>query len=40
VFTLLNDNLISAVAPSGTGVVPVIVVNPGGTSAAQTYTYS
>jgi hypothetical protein len=32
--------LISAVAPSGTGAVSVTVTNPGGTSGAQTYTYS
>jgi hypothetical protein len=32
--------LISAVAPSGTGVVSVTVVNPGGTSSTKLYTYS
>ncbi|KAJ5613422.1 hypothetical protein N7510_006616 [Penicillium lagena] len=40
VFSIIDDTLISAVAPSGTGAVSVTVVNPGGTSAAQTYTYS
>jgi hypothetical protein len=39
-FTILDDTLISAVAPSGTGAVSVTVTNPGGTSGARTYTYS
>ncbi|KAJ5661421.1 uncharacterized protein N7477_009037 [Penicillium maclennaniae] len=39
-FTILSDSSISAVAPSGTGAVSVTVVNPGGTSGAQTYSYS
>ncbi|KAJ5661426.1 uncharacterized protein N7477_009042 [Penicillium maclennaniae] len=39
-FTIHSDNSISAVAPSGTGAVSVTVVNPGGTSGAQTYSYS
>jgi hypothetical protein len=39
-FHVLSDTLISAVAPSGTGAVPVTVTNPGGTSGSQTYTYS
>ncbi|KAJ5974733.1 hypothetical protein N7481_011943 [Penicillium waksmanii] len=40
VFSVLSDTLISVVAPSGTGVVLVTVVSPGGTSGTQTYTYS
>lgn len=40
VFSISDDSTISAVAPSGTGAVSVTVVNPGGTSGAQTYTYS
>ena len=39
-FSIISDTLINAVAPSGTGPVSVIVTNPGGTSGAQTYTYS
>ncbi|OBT44743.1 hypothetical protein VE00_05310 [Pseudogymnoascus sp. WSF 3629] len=39
-FTILDDTLISAVAPSGFGAVSVTVTNPGGTSNSQTYTYS
>ncbi|OBT39760.1 hypothetical protein VE00_10508 [Pseudogymnoascus sp. WSF 3629] len=39
-FTILNDTLITAIAPSGTGAVAVTVTNPGGTSGPQTYTYS
>ncbi|KAJ5151513.1 uncharacterized protein N7482_010765 [Penicillium canariense] len=39
-FTILSDSSISAVAPPGTGAVSVTVVNPGGTSGAQTYTYA
>lgn len=39
-FHVLSDTLMSAVAPSGTGVVRVTVTNPGGTSGSQTYTYS
>jgi hypothetical protein len=39
-FTILNDTLISAVAPFGFGAVSVTVTNPGGTSGSQTYTYS
>ena len=39
-FSIISDTLISAVAPSGTGAVSVTVTNPGGTSGAQTYTYS
>lgn len=40
VFHVLSDTLMSAVAPSGSGVVRVTVTNPGGTSGSQTYTYS
>jgi hypothetical protein len=40
VFSILDDTLISAVAPSGSGAVSVTVVNPGGTSGAETYAYS
>ncbi|OGE48070.1 hypothetical protein PENARI_c033G06413 [Penicillium arizonense] len=40
VFTILSDSSISAVAPSGVGAVEVTAVSPGGTSGAQTYTYS
>jgi hypothetical protein len=39
-FSILNDTLISAVAPPGFGVVLVIVKNPGGISGVKTYTYS
>lgn len=39
-FSVLSDTLISAIAPSGTGTVSVLVVNPGGTSGAQMYIYS
>jgi hypothetical protein len=39
-FSRLSDTVISAAAPSGSGTVSVIVVNPGGTSNGQTYTYS
>ncbi|OBT43752.1 hypothetical protein VE00_05624 [Pseudogymnoascus sp. WSF 3629] len=38
-FKILSDTLISAVAPAGSGAVPVTVNNPGGTSGARTYTY-
>ncbi|KAJ5151512.1 uncharacterized protein N7482_010764 [Penicillium canariense] len=40
VFSVLSDTLITAIVPSGTGAVSVTVVNPGGTSGAQIYTYS
>ncbi|KFZ18900.1 hypothetical protein V502_03906, partial [Pseudogymnoascus sp. VKM F-4520 (FW-2644)] len=39
-FSILDDTLISAVAPSGSGAVSVTVTNSGGTSSAETYTYS
>jgi hypothetical protein len=39
-FSILSDTLISAVAPSGSGAVSITVTNPGGTSGAETYTYS
>jgi hypothetical protein len=40
VFSILDDTSINAVAPSGSGAVSVTVTNPGGTSGAETYTYS
>jgi hypothetical protein len=39
-FSVIDDTLISAVAPSGTGTVSVTVSNPGGTSGSQAYTYA
>jgi hypothetical protein len=39
-FSIIDDTLISAVAPSGTGTVSVTVSNQGGTSASQPYTYA
>lgn len=39
-FSLIDDTLISAVAPSGTGTVSVTVSNPGGTSGSEGYTYA
>lgn len=39
-FSFIDDTLISAVAPSGTGTVSVTVSNPGGTSGSQAYTYA
>jgi uncharacterized membrane protein len=39
-FTVVTDNLIQAVVPSGTGVVPVTVVTPAGTSNGVLYTYA
>ena len=39
-FSILDDTLINAVAPSGSGAVSVTVGNPGGTSGALTFTYS
>ncbi|OBT38906.1 hypothetical protein VE00_11176 [Pseudogymnoascus sp. WSF 3629] len=39
-FTIIDDTLITSVAPSGFGAVSVTVTNPGGTSGPQTYTYS
>jgi hypothetical protein len=39
IFTILSDNSISTVAPSGVGAVPVTTVSPGGTSGAHMYTY-
>ncbi|RXS80938.1 hypothetical protein EST92_16715 [Streptomyces sp. TM32] len=38
-FSVVNDNTITAVAPPGTGTVPVTVTTPGGTSNAVNYTY-
>jgi hypothetical protein len=39
-FSVIDDTLISAVAPSGTGTVSVTIVGPGGTSGSQEYTYA
>ncbi|WFB05683.1 IPT/TIG domain-containing protein [Streptomyces sp. LX-29] len=39
-FTVISDNLITAVAPAGSGVVPVTVTAPSGTSNAVNYTYT
>lgn len=39
-FSVLSDTLLSAVAHSGIGAVPVTVTTPGGTSGSLTYTYS
>ena len=39
-FSILDDTLITAVAPSGSGAVSVTVTNSGGTSGAETYIYS
>jgi hypothetical protein len=39
-FSILSDTVLSAVAPSGTGAVPVIVASPGGKTGSHAYTYS
>ncbi|MFF8786350.1 IPT/TIG domain-containing protein [Streptomyces sp. NPDC015125] len=39
-FTVVSDTHITAVAPAGTGTVPVTVTTPGGTSNGVSYTYS
>ncbi|MFC9235381.1 IPT/TIG domain-containing protein [Streptomyces decoyicus] len=39
-FTVVSDTHITAVAPAGTGTVPVTVTTPGGTSNGISYTYS
>ncbi|MFJ5220696.1 IPT/TIG domain-containing protein [Streptomyces sp. NPDC088354] len=39
-FTVNSSTQITAVAPAGTGAVPVTVTTPGGTSNAVTYTYT
>ncbi|MET9024106.1 IPT/TIG domain-containing protein [Nocardia sp. NPDC004168] len=38
-FTVVSDTQITAVTPAGTGIVPVTVTGPGGTSGAVPYTY-
>ncbi|MFE9993952.1 IPT/TIG domain-containing protein, partial [Streptomyces avermitilis] len=38
-FTVLSDNVITAVSPPGAGTVQVTVVTPGGTSNGVTYNY-
>lgn len=38
-FVAYSDALLGAVAPPGTGVVPVVVTTPGGPSAGAPYTY-
>ncbi|AZS73610.1 cell shape-determining protein [Streptomyces lydicus] len=38
-FTVLSDNVILAVAPPGTGTVPIIVTTPAGTSNPVLFTY-
>ncbi|WP_018092523.1 IPT/TIG domain-containing protein [Streptomyces sp. FxanaC1] len=39
-FTVLSDNVILAVVPSGTGTVPVTVTTPAGTSNPVRFTYT
>ncbi|MGW7639944.1 IPT/TIG domain-containing protein [Streptomyces decoyicus] len=39
-FTIVSDTHITAVAPAGTGTVPVTVTTPGGTSNGISYTYA